>query len=99
MAYLENVKPRRSADSEGVVIDLPLKKCSRPLLLGDLDEKVQQYLKKVREGGGIVSAVIVIAAPREIVTLCDCSMLAEFGGYVELGRSWAYGLLDQMKFV
>ena len=26
-------------------------------------------------------------------------ILAECGGHVELGRHWAYGLLDQMKFV
>ena len=26
-------------------------------------------------------------------------MLAEFGGHFGLGRSWAYGLLDRMKFV
>ena len=75
---------------------LPLKKCGRLLLLGDLDEKVQQYLeKKVREGGGIVSvgyflsAAIAIAAARRIVTSCDRSVLAEFSGLVELGRSCA----------
>ena len=46
MAYLENVKQKRNADSEGEVIDFPLKKCGRPLLLGGVDAKVQQYLKK-----------------------------------------------------
>ena len=40
MAYLENAKQRRSADSDDEVTDLPAKKRGRPLLLGDLDEKV-----------------------------------------------------------
>ena len=26
-------------------------------------------------------------------------MLCEFGGHIDLGRHWAYGLLDRMKFV
>ena len=46
MAYLENVKQKRITDSVGEVIDLPIKKCGRRSLLGDLDDKVQLYLKK-----------------------------------------------------
>ena len=65
----------------------------------DLDWKVQLYLKKVREGGGVVSAQIAMAAARGIVLTCDRSMLVEFGGHVELNRHWAYSLLHQMNFV
>ena len=65
----------------------------------DLDQKVQLYLKKVRDAGGIVSAAIAVAAARGILVSCDCSKLAEFGGHIDLGRHWAYGLLDRMKFV
>ena len=55
------------------------------MLLGDdLDKKVQMYLKKVREGGGVVSARIAMAAARGIVLTCDRSLLVEFGGHVEL---------------
>ena len=99
MAYLENAKRRRSADSDDEVTDLPAKKRGRPLLLGDLDAKVQQYLQKVREGGGIASAAIAVAASRAIVADYDRSMLCEFGGHIDMGRHWAYGLLDRMKFV
>ena len=70
------------------------------MLLGDdLDIKVQMYLKKVREGGGVVSARIAMAAARGIVLTCDRSLLVEFGGHVELSKLWAYSLLDRMKFV
>ena len=99
-AYLEDVKRKRSADSEDdEVTVLPPKKRGRPFLLGDLDQKVQLYLKKVRDAGGIVSAAIAVAASRGILVSCDRSKLAEFGGHIDLGRHWAYGLLDRMKFV
>ena len=99
-AYLEDVKRKRSADSEDdEVTVLPPKKRGRPFLLGDLDQKVQLYLKKVRDAGGIVSAAIAVAAARGILVSCDRSKLAEFGGHIDLGRHWAYGLLDHMKFV
>ena len=93
-AYLEDVKRKRSADSEDdEVTVLPPKKRGRPFLLGDLDQKVQLYLKKVRDAGGIVSAAIAVAAARGILVSCDHSKLAEFGGHIDLGRHWAYGLL------
>ena len=79
---------------------LPAKKRGRPVLLGeDLDGKVQLYLKKVREGGGVVSARIAMAAARGILLSCDQTKLVEFGGHVELNRHWAYSLLSRMKFV
>lgn len=65
----------------------------------DLDMKVQAYLKKVRDEGGVVSAKIAVAAARGILLSCDRSMLVEFGGPVELSRQWAYSLLKRMQFV
>ena len=70
------------------------------MLLGDdLDMKVQMYLKKVREGGGVILARIAMATARGIVLTCDRSLLVEFGGHVELSKHWAYSLLHHMKFV
>ena len=47
---------------------LPCRKRGRPYLLGEeLDTIVQLYLKKVREGGGVVSSRIAMAAARCIV--------------------------------
>lgn len=53
-----------------------------------LDTKVQLYLKKVRQGGGAVSARIAMAAARGILLKCDQTKLAEFGGHVELNRQY-----------
>ena len=64
---------------------LPSKKRGRPVLLGqELDATVQMYLKRVREGGGAVSARIAMAAARGILLKCDPTKLAEFGGHVQL---------------
>ena len=77
-----------------------MKKRGRPVLLGEtLDKKVQQYLTRVRDGGGVVSARIAMAAARGILMSCNRSRLVEFGGDVELNRQWAYSLLSRMKFV
>ena len=93
------VRKRRAKD-EGDIVALPLRKRGRPLLLGqELDIKVQLYLKKVRDGGGAVSARIAMAAARGILLKCDRTKLAEFGGHVELNRQWAHSLLKRMKFV
>ena len=64
-----------------------------------MDMKVQMYLKKVREGGGVVLTRIAMAAARGIVLTCDRSLLVKFGGHVELIKHWAYSLLHRMKFV
>ena len=60
---------------------LPLKKQGRPVLFGKkLGNKVQVYLKKVKEGGGGMSAQIAVAAARGIVLSCNKSWLEEFRG-------------------
>ncbi len=98
--YLEGIKEKRALEDDGDVTVLPPKKRGRAVLLGeDLDWKVQVYLKYVRDGGGVVSARIAMAAARGILLTCDRSKLAEFGGHVELNRHWAYSLLGRMKFV
>ena len=99
-AYVEEVRKKRCAEDDGEVSVLPSKKGARPVLLGqELDQKVQLYLKKVREGGGAVSTRIVMAAARGLLLKYDSGMLAEFGGPVQINRFWAHSLLHRMKFV
>ena len=70
------------------------------LLLGNtLDAKVQIYLKKVREGGGVISSRIVMAAAKGIVLSSEKLKLVEYGGHININRHWAYSLLTRMKFV
>ena len=101
-AYEEELrKRRRHGDGSSVELaDLPAKKRGRKLLIGEnLDLKVQLYLRKVREGGGAVSARIAVAAARGILRKCNRSMLAENGGPIHLTRYWAHSLLKRMDFV
>ena len=65
----------------------------------ELDDKVQLYLRKVREGGGVVSARIAVAAAWGILLSCNKNMLYENGGHVSLNAHWAYSLLHRMNFV
>ena len=99
-AYLHSVREKRAANDDGDVRLLPMKKRGRPVLLGEvLDVKVQQYLRRVRERGGVVSARIAMAAARGILLAHNRSRLVEFGGDVELNRQRAYSLLKRMKFI
>ena len=61
-AYTTELRRKRKAsNSDAVVLKLPEKKRGRHVLLGDyLDEKVQLYIKKVQESGGVVTARIAI---------------------------------------
>lgn len=96
-AYVEGVSRKRTVkldEDDGDIAALPLMKRERPVLLGQqLDTQVQTYLKKVREGGGAVSARIAMAAARGILLKCDRSKLVEFGGHIELNQQWAHSLL------
>jgi hypothetical protein len=98
--YLEELRKRPRADDGEGIVALPTKKRGRKLLLGeDLDTKVQIYLRKVREGGGAVSARIALAAARGILLKCNPSLLVQNGGPVDLNKFWAHSLMKRMKFV
>ena len=71
----------------------------RPLLLGELDQKVQVYIKALRDAGGSVGTSIVIAAAVGIITAHDRNLLVQNGGYINLTRDWGLSLLSRMGFV
>ena len=98
-AYVSELREKRARD-EGVVAILRCHKRGRRLLVGDvIDNQVQSYLRRVHDGGGVVTAKIAVAAARGILLACDWSKLAEFSEHIRLGSSWAYSLLNRMKFV
>ena len=66
--YLEEMSRKRKAGEDMTITSLPAKRRGRPLLLGEeLDLKVQQYLRAIRESGGAVSTAIVLGAARGII--------------------------------
>ena len=82
------------------IMSLPAKRQGHPLLLGEeLDQKVQQYLRAIREFGGAVSTAIVLGAARGIILKTNRTLLAEYGGHVVLTKDWAKILMQRMGFV
>ena len=78
---------------------LPTKARGRPLLLGDLDQFVQTYIKQLRATGGIINSDVVIAASKGVVTAKNRSLLKVFGGHLCIEKPWAKSLLARMHFV
>ena len=70
-----------------------------PLLLGDLDAHVQEYMGKLRLAGGIVKRAIVIAAATGVVQHNNPTILCSHGGSLELGKKWADSILLRMGLV
>ena len=98
--YLEEMRRQRQTGETEQPWKFPERQRGRPLLLGDcLEEKLQMYIKRVREEGGVVSSKIVMAAARGMLLSYDRSKLAENGGHICLNRHWAYSFLRRMSFV
>ena len=55
-----------------------------PLTLGDVDTKVQAYIKALRKAGTPVNVNIVLAAAEGVVTAVDRTLLKKNGGTIEL---------------
>ena len=66
----------------------------RPLKLGELDDRVQQYIRKLRSAGGIVNKTVVLSAAQGIVTAFDKTLLAEYGGHINITPHWAASKKD-----
>ena len=99
-SYRHEIYMRRRIGESDVVNSLPKTEQGRSKLLGnDLDEKVQLYIKSVREHNGVVSSGVVMAAARGIILSCAKEKLAQFGGHINLNKHWAFSLLQRMNFV
>ena len=81
------------------VKSLPHAKRGRPLALGNLDDKVLDYIRKLRSFGCPVNRTIVLGAAKGIVQAHDKTLLIEYGGHLELGRKWVESFLSRNNFV
>ena len=72
----------------------------RPLLLQNgLDDKVLQYVTKLRAAGCPVNRTVLIAATKGIIMSQDPSLLSEHGGHISLSRRWAQSFLSRHNYV
>ena len=76
-AHLKKVR------SEEEITQLAKKRRGRPLALGNLDEKIQQYIRALRKVGTPMNARVVIAAAEGIVTATDHTLLFKNGGHIK----------------
>ena len=95
-AYYSELKKVKDPDKE---LELPHGARGKPNKLGDLDQKVQAYIRKLRAAGTPVNHSIVIAAARGMVMHHSPYLLPEHGGNLELGRKWAESLMSRMGLV
>ena len=84
----QELSPKRKAEEDLLITSLPSKKWGRPLLLEELDQKVQQYLRAIPESGGAVSTAIVLGTARGIILKINRTLLAEYGGHVVMTKDW-----------
>ena len=95
-AYYSELKKVKDPDK---VQELPHGARGKPNKLGDLDQKVQAYIRKLRAAGTPVNRSIVIAAARGMVMHHSPSLLPEHGGNLELGSKCAESLMSRMGLV
>ena len=79
--YQEEMK-KRAPEQE--ISYLPKKKWRRPLILQELDDKVQKYVMSLRRARIPVSAQIVMTAAKGTVKEMDRTLLTENGGHIHL---------------
>jgi len=92
---------RHQAEKPGEnVVALPLKKRGRPKLLPEeLDVKVIQMVKSMRQSGAVINFNIILAIAKGIILANDRTLLKENGGTVELGYKWCESLSNRIGFV
>ena len=93
--YLAELSRKRKAGETNdlTIYSLPVNKHGRPLLLGqNLDSQVKLYIQTLREGGGMVTTSVAMAAFTAIVRKADRNLLAENGGGITITNKWAESL-------
>ena len=87
-------------ENDANVSVLPQKKRGRKTLLPEeIDEKVIEMAQSMRLAGAVVNYNILIAIAKALVIANDRTMLAEFGGSIQLGWKWCTSVFKRMKWV
>ena len=89
----QGLEPAKVAELMGKNRDRP------PTLPEDISKDLIEYVRAIRESGGVVNIAIVIAAGMGMVKCRDPSLLECNGGHVTLKKSWAKYLLSKLNFV
>ena len=63
-----------------------------------MDKSIQNYLKAIREAGGLINTSIAVTGSKGIIESSNPGLLIENGGSVSLTNSWAASLLNRMGY-
>lgn len=78
---------RKAESGKDIIVAIDSKKCCRPKLLPEpIDKEICEYIKDLRNAGGIVNSIIVQSVAKGIILDSDQSLLTENGGHVELTK-------------
>lgn len=77
---------------------LPKGDQGRPVLLGKYDSMVSDYVKKMRDAGGVINSQIAMGIAKGIVIHHDKTLLSDNGGWIEINKSWAQSFLRRIGF-
>ena len=83
-----------TANPTTLVTSLPQAKRGRPLMLGELDTRVQTAIRRIRADGGTVNRHITLATA--IIKQCKPSLLKDHGGHLNLTRHWCKSFMKWM---
>eukprot|EP00058_Branchiostoma_floridae_P006720 XP_002592208.1 hypothetical protein BRAFLDRAFT_84636 [Branchiostoma floridae] len=81
------------------IASFPHKNVGRPLMLGDIDEVVQVFVRSTRDAGGVVNRAVIMSTAKGIIMRRDRSLLKEYGGHIEITKAWVNSLLVRMNYV
>ena len=94
-AYMEARKHLPDEDVE--VTELPTKERGRPLMLGEYDSEVVEYVEALKRNGVQINHQIVMDAARGVLLHHDKNKLKEFGGPIAITRKWAESFIRRIK--
>jgi len=78
---------------------IPAKKRGTPLLFGEYDKQIVEYVRRLRRHGAKVNRTIVMGSARGILTRKAPQLLFEQGGSQKITKTWAKSLLRRIEFV
>ena len=96
--YRHELEVKATIGDASPVSSLPEKPRGRPVLLGKYDSEVMNYLLALKRAGGIVNPSIAVSTARGVLLAKDKTLLAEFGGQIDLTKHWAASILNRLNF-
>ena len=98
--FLKSLKWQQADNPDVDFIALSQKKRSQlKFLPEEIDEKVINIIKSMRELGTLINYNIVITITKGIVTANDRTLLKENGGTIELRNKWFKSITKRIGFV